>query len=262
MIWNSEAKISPADDKIIQIEKLLQLDVPSQLVASVLSKKISIGSKNILIDIPYGKGSKIVSLAQAKKMKKLFLSTGKKFGVRVRVVLTDGRRPIGNGVGPVLEMLDILKVLKGEKGYPKDLAKKSLFLSSELLKLNGIKSPKMKAKKALKNGKVYEKFKNIINAQNKARDFEKRVSKLKVGKFSKEIVAGISGRIKNIDNEKLSYLCRILGCPKTKGAGVYLHKKKGLLMKGSKLITLYSDDKQLLSQGVEYFWENSVIRLG
>jgi len=135
MIWNSEAKLSPADDKIIQVEKILQLDIPSQLVASVLSKKISIGSKNILIDIPYGKGSKVLNVGQAKRLKKLFLTVGKRFGVKIRVVLTDGRRPIGNGIGPVLEMLDILKILKGEKGYAKDLAKNLFFFLQNCLNL-------------------------------------------------------------------------------------------------------------------------------
>lgn len=261
MVWNSEAKISPADNKIIQIEKILQLDISSQLVASVLSKKISAGSKNILIDIPYGKGSKVENIRQAKKLKRLFLVIGKRFGVNLKVLLTDGRRPLGNGIGPVLEMLDILKVLKGEKGFPKDLAKKSIFLSAELLKLNGVKHPKLKARKSLKSGMAYKTFKGIVNAQNKNRDFDKKIAKLKPGKFSKEIVAGISGRIVDMDNKKLSYLCRILGCPENMGSGVYLHRKKGFLRRGTKLITLYSDDKKQLSQGLDYFWESGVIRL-
>ena len=262
MIWNAKAKLSPTDDKIIKIAKILGIDIPSQLVASVLSKKISMGSKKIIIDIPYGRGSKVHTLTEAKKIRGMFKSAAKRFGLDLRVVFTNGKNPVGNGVGAVLEMKDVLAVLKNEKGAPRDLREKGILLAAELLKLNGVKLPKRKARKALKSGAAYEKFKKIINAQNKKRDFDKRVAKLKTSEFKKEIFAGPGGVIKRIDNDGLNTLCGMLGCPDEKGAGAYLHRKTGRLKKGELLITLYSDSKKKLSDAIEYFWANGVVEFG
>ncbi|MAG39914.1 thymidine phosphorylase [Candidatus Pacearchaeota archaeon] len=262
MIWNSKIKMSPSDGEIIRVEKLLRLDIPSQLVASVMSKKISMGSKNVLIDVPYGPGSKIGTKKEAKALKRLFTHVGKRFGLNVRVVLTNGSMPIGRGIGPVLEMKDVLRVLNNEKDAPKDLKRKAIVLSTALLELNGVSGAGKKVKKALKDGLAYEKFKDIINAQNGKEDFDKRISALVEGKYEKVIVGWSGGKLKRLDNKKINTLGRILGSPDDKGAGVYLHKKKGRMKKGEKVVTLYSNSKEKLAQGLNYFWEEKVFEFG
>ena len=224
-------KLAPTDDKIIRVEKLLGIDIPSQLIASVLAKKISMGSKKILIDIPYGEGSKVKTLKKARELKRSLIDVARRFKLDVAVVFTDGRNPIGNGIGPVLEMIDIIRVLRNDPAAPMDLRKKSLALATGLLKLNGVSSPKRKARKALDDGRAYAKFKGIINAQNGSKDFEVRTSKLSAGKFERDIYWGPGGLIKGIDNRSLNALCRILGCPKDSKAGVYLYRKKGIIRK-------------------------------
>jgi thymidine phosphorylase len=59
--------LAPSDDKIIRVERLLNLDVEPQLIASILSKKIAAGSSRVLIDIPYG-GGKLKNKKLAKKL--------------------------------------------------------------------------------------------------------------------------------------------------------------------------------------------------
>ena len=54
-VWGGALGLAPVDDKIIKIENIVNIDSHSQLLASILSKKISVGSKYVLIDIPYGK---------------------------------------------------------------------------------------------------------------------------------------------------------------------------------------------------------------
>jgi len=261
LVWGGSLGLAPSDDRIIHVERMLNLDIEPQLLASIMSKKISVGSTHILIDIPFGKSAKVKNLQKAKNLGDKFKKLAKHFKIKLDVVYTDGNQPIGNGVGPVLELLDVIKVLKNpcDTKTPKDLRDKSLFLSSKLMQLCGIKNSKQKAEEILYSGKAYEKFKEIINTQNSEKkdsdDFEKRISKLCPAKFSRTIFSKKSGIIKEIDNKKINSLCRILGTPETKSAGIYLHKHLGKIKKSEKIITLYSESKSRLSDAVKFIKE-------
>ncbi len=216
MIWGGALGLVPADAKIIQVEKILKIDPEAQLLASIISKKLAVSSKYILIDIPYGKSAKF-SKQRALKLKQKFQRLGNYFKRELKVVLTDGKQPIGNGIGPVLELLDIIKILDPKEKGPEDLEKKSLFLSGEILEMTG-KARKGKgqelAKEILLSGKAYDSFKKIIKAQKGS------LNSLKVGKFKKSILAKKSGKIKEIDNKLINNLARRAGCTIDKSSGL------------------------------------------
>src|SRR3989344_4496891 len=92
LVWGGSLGLAPADDKLIKIERALNLDPESQLLASILSKKLAAGSKFVLIDIPYGHGAK-VSREEAAKLGRRFISLARKFRIKIKVVLTDGSHP-------------------------------------------------------------------------------------------------------------------------------------------------------------------------
>ncbi len=255
LAWGGSLGLAPSDDKIIRVERLLNLDIEPQLLASIMSKKISAGSKYVLIDIPYGHGSKVNSLVSAKKLGNRFKLLAKNFKLKIKMVYTNGSQPVGNGFGPTLEMFDILKVLKNVGNVPEDLKNKSLFLSAELMKLCGIKDSANKAKEILSSGKAYEKFVEIVNAQNGKNNIEKKIEELKLAKFSKKIKAKKTGKITQISNEKINGLCRILGTPETIGAGVYLHKHLGKVKNGEIVMTLYSESKKKMRGAVKFIKE-------
>ena len=259
LAWGGSLGLAPSDDKIIRVERLLNLDIEPQLLASIMSKKIAAGAKYILIDIPYGEGAKVKSLVAAKKLAKKFEILGKRFGLKLKVVYTNGSEPIGNGIGPVLEMLDVIEVLRNNG--PEDLKEKSLYLSTELIKLCGIKNAKEKAEKALSSGKALKKFKEIINAQNKEKSFDKKVKMLKLGKYEKIIKAKRSGRIISISNKGINALCRILGTPETISAGVYLHKHTGEIKKREPILTMYSESKSKIKDALKFLKEFKPIEI-
>jgi AMP phosphorylase len=261
IVWGGSLGLAPSDDKIIRVERLLGLDIEPQLIASILSKKISVGSKYVLLDIPYGRDTKATSLKKARDLGKKFNKISKKFNLKLKIVYTNGIEPIGNGIGPVLEMLDVLAVLKNFPEAPKDLRDKSLFLSSELMKLCGIKNSRKKAEEILSTGKAYEKFKEIVNEQNQTNDFERRTSLLKPAKIKKLISAGKTGKIVRISNKDINSLCRILGTPETISAGVYFHKHIGPVKKGDRLITLYSESKSKMKDALNFFKKTEPIQI-
>ena len=53
------------------------------------------------------------------RLRKLFEFVGDRFGRTIDVITTDGRQPIGNGIGPVLEANDVMAVLGNEPDAPR-----------------------------------------------------------------------------------------------------------------------------------------------
>ncbi len=258
LIWGGSLEIVPADEKIISIEKMLNIDPESQLLASIMSKKLALGAKYILIDIPYGKTAK-VSREKAMKLAKKFEYLGKHFKKKLKVVLTRGDEPIGNGIGPALEMIDIIKVLSRSNDKPADLEKKSLFLAGELFEMTG-KAKKGEginfAKEMLCSGKAFEKFKEIIKAQGGTLDG------IRIAKFKKDILMKKDGKIIDVDNKKINSLARISGCPMDKSAGLYLYHHVGDNMKkGEKILTIYSESKARLKEAENFFSSQKPIRI-
>ena len=257
LAWGGALGLAPVDDKLIRVERLLNLDPESQLIASILAKKLAVGSKYVLIDIPYGKYAKVTK-DKALKLKKKFIQVGTHFGLKMNVVLTDGSQPIGNGVGPVLEMQDVIRVLKRENS-PKDLENKSIFLAAEILEMvskakkgNG----EQMAREALYSGRAYKKFEEIISAQGKI------FTDLKPAKFTFDITAKNNGKISLIDNRSINLLGRILGCPADKTAGLYLYKHNlEAVKKGDKLLTLYSESEKKLDEAIRFFSESKPIQI-
>ncbi len=258
MVWGGALGFAPADSKIIQIERLIGIDPEAQLLASIISKKLAAGSNHIIIDIPYGNSAK-VNRKKALELKKKFEYLGKHFKLKLKCVLTDGKQPIGNGIGPVLEMIDVLKVLKREKDRPLDLEKKSIFLAGKIFELTGkVKkgSGESLAFEILNSGKAFKKFEQIIKAQ------KGKIRKLKPGKFLKNIKAKKSGKIISINNKKINNLARVLGCPTDKKAGVYLYSLVGnKVKKSTNLLTIYAESKDRLKQAIEFYRKQKPIKI-
>jgi AMP phosphorylase len=258
MVWGGALGMVPADSKIIDTEKMLKIDPEAQLLASIMSKKLAVGSEYILIDVPYGKHTK-GRKKRALRMKTKFEKLGKHFKKEIKVVLTKGDQPIGNGIGPALELMDVLKILNPEEEGPKDLEEKSLFLAGEIFEMTG-KAKRGKgmemAKKVLSSGKALEKFKQIIKAQEG--DFKN----IKFAKFKKDILAKRAGKIVDVHNKRLNAVARFAGCPVDKSAGLSLHFHKGeKIKKGEKVLTIYSESESRLKSAVNFFHTRKPIKI-
>lgn len=259
MVFGGGWGMVPADSKILQVEKMLKLDVEALLLSSIMSKKLAVGSNNILIDIPYGKGAKI-DKKKALRIKKQFEKLGRYFKRKIECVLTDGSQPIGHGIGPALELIDVINVLERKPDCPKDLEKKSLFLAGKIFELTkkskkgqGIKL----AKQILDSGRAFEKFKQIIEAQDGF------LRKIRTSKFQKEIISNSSGEILEIDNKLINSLARIAGAPEDKFAGLFLCCHVGAkVKKGQTLLIIYSESKSRLKQAFNFYGQNKPIKIG
>ncbi|HLD40321.1 MAG TPA: thymidine phosphorylase family protein [Candidatus Nanoarchaeia archaeon] len=254
IVHGGSINLAPADDKIIEVEHPLSIDAEGQLLASVMAKKHSVSANHVLIDIPMGKSSKARNLKEADHLKKMFELIGKKLGMNVQVVITDGSHPIGNGIGPLLEAEDVMAVLRNDPLAPLDLREKSLMLAGHLLEIvckckkgDGLK----KAREILESGKALAKMNEIITMQGKQK-------KPEPGKFHYSVHSSKSGKISEIDNDVIAKAARIAGAPNDKGAGLYLSKKiDDVVRKGELLFTVYAESEFKLGLAKEFLHQKS-----
>ena len=224
LVWGGHVNLSPADDILISVERALSLDTREQMVASIMSKKLAAGSTHLLLDLPVGPFAKLTTSMDAMRLRKLFEFVGDHFGISVEVVTTDGRQPIGNGIGPVLEARDVMAVLGNEPGAPADLREKSLRLAAHLLEhdpeLRG-GTGYARARELLESGAALKQMQKIIEAQGPT------VCRTDLGTLTADIVALRDGVVEAIDCLCLNRLARTAGAPIDKGAGIKLFKKIG-----------------------------------
>lgn len=257
IVWGGGLNMVPADNRIIQVEKMLKIDPESQVIASIMSKKLAVGSNYIVLHFPYGKYAKL-SKERALNLKKRFEKVARYFNKRVKCVLTHVKGPYGDGVGPVLEMIDVIKVLDPEKKAPKKLENKSIELAGALLELTK-KAPrnqgKQLARKILFSGEAFSKFKEIVIAQKG--DLTK-INTLSPAKNKKTFYSKENFKIIQINNKEINSLARVAGCPTDKSSGIFLHIHEGnKIKKGDKLLTIYAESKSRLEQAEKYYLKKS-----
>ena len=225
--WGGTADLSPADDVLISVERPLSIDSPGQMVASILSKKIAAGSTHLVLDIPIGPTAKVRSMPEAQKLRRLFEYVAQRLHLSLDVVITDGRQPVGRGVGPVLEARDVMQVLENDPDAPNDLRQKSLRLAGRLIEC----SPDVRggdgfaiARDILDSGRALARMEAIIHAQgDKAFDWKHP----SLGKLQLEVRAPRAGVVTGIDNLQVAQIARLAGAPKVRAAGVDLRCKLG-----------------------------------
>lgn len=239
LAWGGTAELSPADDIMITVERPLGIDSVGQMVASILSKKLSAGSTHLLIDIPVGPSAKVRHMREAQRLRKLFEFVGDQLDIHLEVVITDGRQPIGDGIGPVLEARDVMKVLQIAPDAPDDLRQKSLQLAGRVIEFD----PDVRggrgyaiARDILDSGRALDMMNAIIEAQGV------QTTSYELGKLTHEVIADESGVVTRIDNLQMAHIARFAGAPIDKGAGVDLFKKIGdQVEKGDLLYRIHAE---------------------
>ena len=227
LAWGGTAALSPADDVLISVSRPLSLDAPGQMVASILSKKVAAGATHLVLDLPFGPTAKVRHMDDAQRLKKLFEYVARNMGLHLDAVISDGRQPVGRGIGPVLEARDVLQVLNNDPAAPADLRLKALRLAGRVLEFD----PDVRggegfalARDILDSGRALAKLDAIIDAQGR-RPFDWRRPTL--GALVHDVTAAADGVVTAIDNLRLARIARLAGAPKAHGAGVDLCCKQG-----------------------------------
>jgi thymidine phosphorylase len=259
VVWGGAVRLSPADDIIIRIERALDIDTEGQMIASVLSKKIAAGSTHLILDLPVGPTAKVRSKEAAEALAVGLGSVATSFGLKTRVIVGDGRQPIGRGIGPALEARDVLAVLQGAEDAPQDLKARAIALAGALIELGRAAEPgrgEALAAQTLADGRAWAKFQRICEAQGGLREPP-------VSTHRHPLFADRAGRIAAIDNRRISRLAKLAGAPDAKAAGIELHVQVGTVVSaGDPVCTLHAEAPGELAYALQYVSANpDIVRI-
>ncbi len=234
VVWGGSMRLSPVDDLLIRVEMPLDIDSEGQMVASILSKKAAAGSTHVVIDIPVGPTAKVRTAAAAAGLARDLGEVGRAVGLEVSTLISDGRQPIGSGIGPALEALDVLAVLRGDADAPTDLRQRAVEVAGAVLAPVHPDGRRL-ADSILADGRAWAKFQAICAAQGGLREPTP-------GSLRREVVAAHDGVVSNIDNRRLARVAKLAGAPRAAGAGLRFHAPLGArVARGQPLYTLYAE---------------------
>ncbi len=262
-VIGQSGNLTPADKKLYALRDVTAtVDSIPLIVSSIMSKKIAAGSMNIVLDVKVGSGAFMKTPEDAEILAKEMVKIGKKCGRNISALLTDMDTPLGTAIGNSLEIIEAVKVLKGE--VDNDLKYVSLALASELVSLIfriSYEEAEKRAIDALESKLAYNKMLEWIAAQGGDVKFIENTELFKKSDYSLEVVSEFDGYIESMDAEAIGISSVILGAGRTTkedeidySAGIILSKKTGdFVKKGDLICTLYSDNQESLQLAKEKY---------
>lgn len=229
--------LAPADKKIYALRDTISCVENIPLIASsIMSKKIASGANKIVIDVTVGKGAFMKTREDAQKLAEQMIRIGNLAGREVRCVLTPMDEPLGYAVGNSLEVIEAINFLKGD--MPKDLKEVVLELGANMLQLAGkgdcIEENKLKMLETIKNGSAYNKLVEMVKNQGGDISYLEDTTKFEKSKYISAVVTEKTGRVQEINAEKIGKLACYLGAGRVKkedeidaNVGIILNKKVG-----------------------------------
>jgi thymidine phosphorylase len=247
--WNGRLNHSRLDEVMNAITRPRGLDSTRWSVASILSKKLAAGSTHVIIDVPYGPRAKLKSQAAAEELASLFMRVGRSLGLVVEAHPSDGRGPVGFGIGPALEVRDVLWALENDPRAPADLREKALLFAARILAWDpGVGSEaagRALAIELLGSGRARAALEAIVEAQGRSH------SPARPGQFTGIIRADRSGTVSTVDGWALAGIARAAGAPGDLGAGIDLKVRAGEGVRaGEPLYVIHASAENGLAAGV------------
>ncbi len=254
--WGGALDLAPADDILITVERPMEIDTEPQMVASILAKKKTSGATHVLIDIPLGPSAKVRTVDAAERLAGLFQRVGTAIGLRVETIVTEARGPIGRGIGPRLEALDVLAVLRRDPDAPRDLREKALYLAARLLELVGAATQSggyRAAQEALDSGAAAHAFERIVAAQGPQ-------TMPPEAPHRATVAAPADGRLRAIDCWEIARLAKRAGAPVNPAAGVRLLRTIGdVVARGEPLFEVHAQSMAQLESALAYAADHPAI---
>lgn len=244
VVTGQTADLAPMDKAIYALRDVTGTVSSIPLIASsIMSKKIAAGADKIFIDIKVGNGALLQKKSDANKLSDLMKKIGKFYNREVRTIISDMNVPLGHAIGNSIEVMEAIKVLKGEETN-NNLVDLCIELATEMVSMGKNIDRAVaydEVVDSIKSGKAYNKFLELVKAQGG------KIDSLRLSDDSIEIVATEAGIVKKINALELGKLSVKLGAGRVNkedkidyNVGIYLNKLVGdTVKKGDILATIY-----------------------
>jgi pyrimidine-nucleoside phosphorylase len=254
-------EICPADKKIYALRDVTgTVESTPLIVASILSKKLAEGADALVFDVKTGSGAFMKTEAQAKDLAKALVAAAKAGGRNASALITDMSEPLGRAVGNAIEVNECISYLRqGPQDPTPDsrLHELTMELGAELFALAEMQKGKKRPNKtavrelledALKSGKAYSKFLEIVSLQGGDTEALDQGLPLAAKKISFQ--ASKKGFITAMDGEAIGMALVELGGGRRKtndkldyGVGFWFEKRLGDTIKKDETIAhIYAKD--------------------
>lgn len=259
-VAGSSRALAPADKKLYALRDVTAtVDSIPLIAASIMSKKIAGGAKNLVLDVKTGSGAFMQRSADARALAKAMVDIGTRHGLRVSASITNMDAPLGYAIGNTLEVIEAVQTLHGSG--PEDLTELCLHLAAQMLLLCGKGSEeecRKMAEHALYSGLALERFIWMVSAQGGDSSVIGDTSLLRKSRCYRTIKARSEGVITRIDALKCGTAAMLLGAGRTRkedeidpAAGIILAVKPGFAVQpGDVIATLYAETEDKFEPAV------------
>lgn len=260
VVAGQTGNMAPCDKKLYALRDVTAtVDCMPLIASSIMSKKLAAGSKNIVLDVKCGDGAFMKSKEDATHLANEMIKIGTALGRNVSAVISDMDSPLGFAVGNTLEVVEAVKILKGEK-VPR-LYELCITLASHMVSsCKGISfdSAKEQCEAAIENGSALQKLCDLVKAQGGDESYIKDESKFPLAKYKYEIKAEKDGYISLLEAEKIGNASCLLGAGRSVKddkidtlAGIVLSVKVGdKISKNDTVMTLYSSSEEKIKNAL------------
>ena len=133
------------------------------IAASVMSKKLAVGTDLILLDVKTGSGAFMKTVADARDLAEACLELADGAGRRILAAVTDMSQPLGDAVGNALDVAEAISILRGEsRGRLRELVE---WFADRALGSLGAPVGARHAAAAIDSGQALERLRRMVEAQ-------------------------------------------------------------------------------------------------
>lgn len=249
-VMGQTAELAPADGKIYALRDATGIvDSLPLIAASVMSKKLAAGAAKILLDVKYGSGAFMNTLAEAVELARVMVGIGQGAGRETVAFVTSMEEPLGTAIGNSLEVAEAVDILSGRgderlRGFCVRLTAQLLVMARAAAEQT---AARRLAEDLLDSGAGLVKFKEFVAAQGGDSRVADDPARLGRAACSLEVRAQHDGYVTGMAAAELGRAAVLLGAGRSrKGdvldltAGIQLHCRCGdRLQAGASLATLY-----------------------
>ena len=230
-------QLVPADKLLYALRDVTgTVDNTSLIAASIMSKKLALGSDVIVLDVKTGNGAFAQSVEAARALAEVMVSIGKMAGKKVSAMVTDMNQPLGNAIGNALEVKEAIAILQGKTQG--DLKTVSWALAARMLIEGGIVTDPDTAlnqlDQALSSGRALEKLEQMIQAQGGNPMVCQDTDLLPAADQIVSVRARKRGYVQNILTDQIGICALLLGAGRVKkndgidpAVGIWMHRRLG-----------------------------------